>query len=155
MEKASFDKAFSEQFLATIKAFDFENCQDFINIGGKDERSGFDRLSELIRTSGSKFTSVCAFNDETAKGVLKAAKHYGLDVPNDISVISLLSSSKDNDFDSIYVSPKDFAESLIICLREDTPRCTVLTRAEYIEAGSVTFAKDTSSGKRRLSDFLL
>jgi DNA-binding LacI/PurR family transcriptional regulator len=46
----------------------------------------FEKVSEHIR-SGVKFTAVCAFNDTSAIGAIRALSDFGMSCPKDVSVI--------------------------------------------------------------------
>ena len=46
----------------------------------------FEKVSEHIR-SGVKFTAVCAFNDTSAIGAIRALSDFGMNCPKDVSVV--------------------------------------------------------------------
>ena len=72
----SFENAAYDAFSAVNSYFD----EELIMLSGTSEKSGFDGFSELFRRHGGKFSAVCAVNDDVAKGIIKAAKYYKLDV---------------------------------------------------------------------------
>lgn len=67
---------------------DIEFDEDILVVTpGYDETASYKATLELV-SSGKQFTSVIAFNDRLAIGVLKALYEQGFDVPNDVSVMA-------------------------------------------------------------------
>ncbi len=156
-ESSYFERTIRLSFINALKLSDTLLIPELINTGGNDEKSGFDRFSELIRRSGGKFTAVCTVNDETAKGAIKAAKYYNLNVPEDVSIISLCSADKECGFDRVYCDAMSIAAALY-CIAESSFTdygMLSLTEAQLIGVGTVSVAKDISGTQKRLSDFLL
>ena len=132
------------------------SIKQFTNTGGYDEKSGFERLSELIRRAGGNFSAVVTINDEVAKGALKAAKYYRLSVPEDLSVISISDVYENGSADGIFTNPKEIALEIFNSCTCNNPAvsnvyCTVSTSFGQTS----TNAKAESNSGRRLSDFLL
>lgn len=128
------------------------------NTGGSDEKSGFERLSELIRRAGGSFSAVVAINDEVAEGALKAAHYYRISVPEELSIISLLSCKKDGEVDRIYTDPECIAEEIygFFLFPSDKRGDTVsLCHAAPICGKTTAAAKKQADKEKRLSDFLL
>lgn len=155
-------------FIGTQDGFSFENAaydsfctvnsfldQELINLEGADEKSGFDGFSELFRRHGNKFTAVCTVNDEVAKGVLKATKYYKLNVPSDISVISLCSSNEKCDIDAIFYNPSDLAEEVIQSAKSSKRISTVLFGGSLKVKGTCESVNGSSDSEKNMSDFLL
>lgn len=155
-------------FIGTDKGFTYENAvygsfeavnsffdENLVNLSGNDEKAGFEGFSELLRRHGGKFTAVCTVNDEVAKGVIRAAKYYKLNVPEDISVISLCSSSKQSSIDGIFYDTEALAEELLYSAEKSQRIATVLFGGELMIKGSCSYAKGMGSGGKNMSDFLL
>ena len=155
-------------FIGTNKGYSFENAaydsfctvnsfldEELINLEGAEEKSGFDGFSELFRRHGNKFTAICTVNDAVAKGVLKAAKYYKLDIPKDLSVISLCSADRKSEIDAIFYSPDDLAEEIIESARASKRISTVLFGGSLLKKGTCSSIKSSSDGEKNMSDFLL
>ena len=130
----------------------------YTNTGGQSEKSGFDRLSELIRRAGGNFTAVAAVNDDIARGALKAAKYYRLSVPEELSVICLSSTAQDGEFDRVYTSPQQLAQEIynacVLC-RDNSYGAVTSPCCELIDNKTTLPVKIEKKDGRRLSDFLL
>jgi LacI family transcriptional regulator len=70
-----------------------------IQVGDYTEETGFDCAQRLLSLSNPP-TAIFAANDQSAIGVLKAAREAGLDVPGDLSVVGF-----DNIPEAAYISP--------------------------------------------------
>jgi len=131
--------------------------RQYTNTGGSDEKSGFERLSELIRRAGGKFSAAVAVNSLVAKGALKAAKYYRTDIPEELSVMVLTAFEKDG-CDCVYTDPDAFAAEIyngcILC-RKSEKTVTVCIEPSLSHGETTAEAKAEKSSGRRLSDFLL
>jgi hypothetical protein len=146
----SFENALYDSFSAVNSYFDENLCY----LGSSDEKCGFDGFSELFRRHGRNFTAVCAANDAIAKGIIKAAKYYKLNVPEDISVISLC-SSKNSDVDAIFYDTGALASEILYSLDNHTRIATVLFSGSLSVKGTSTSIKESSQSEKNMSDFLL
>lgn len=155
-------------FIGTNSSFTFENSlydsfstvnsyfdEELVHLSGADEKSGFDGFSELFRRHGDKFTAICTANDAIAAGVIKAAKYYKINVPEDLSVISLCSSKKDAGFDSIYYNTDDLAAEISDSVTNCHRLSTVLFSGKLSVKGSVSAAKSKNDNVGKMSNFLL
>ncbi len=104
----AFENAFYDSFSVVNSYFD----EDFVNLSGDDEKAGYDGYSELFRRHGGALTAICTPNDEVAKGVIKAAKYYNVNVPKDLSVISLCSTDKKSDTSGIYFDMDELSKEV-------------------------------------------
>lgn len=147
----SFENAAYDSFSAVNSFFD----EELVNLSGADEKSGFDGFSELFRRHGGKFTAVCTVNDEVAKGVLKAAKYYKVNVPEEMSVVSLCSAQAKPPVDAIFYNPSELAEEIISSSDASSRISTVLFGGKLIVSGSSSSIKEGNEGGKRMSDFLL
>lgn len=145
-----FENALYDSFAAVNSFFD----EEFVYLSSADEKCGFDGFSELFRRHGSKLTAVCTANDKIAQGVLKAAKFYKLNVPEDLSVISLCSSNKKSKTDSILYDMDELCDELIYSLKVRSRIANVLFSGTLSVKGTSAKSKDSSSTKN-MSDFLL
>lgn len=155
-------------FIGTDTGFSFENAaydafstvnsyfdSELVMLSGTSEKSGFDGFSELFRRHGGKFTAVCTANDEIAKGVIKAAKYYKLDIPGDISVISLCSTSKKTSADNIYYDADALSEEVLYSAENSQRIATVMFSGTLTSKGTCSFVSGSSDNEKRMSDFLL
>lgn len=149
-EGSTFENAAYDAFCAVNSFLD----EELINLAGADEKGGFDGFSELFRRHGGKFTSICTVNDEVAKGVIKAAKYYKIRVPEDVSVISLCSSTGSS-VDCIYYNPSDLAEEILCSADASSRVSTVLFGGNLVTKGSCASIKQGSGSGKKMSDFLL
>lgn len=147
----TYENAAYDSFCAVNSYFDSE----LVNLSGNDEKSGFDGFAELFRRHGGKFTAVCAVNNSVAKGILKAAKYYKVRVPEDLSVISLCSSRKENDVDSIVYDIDELADEIRLSLSCSHRISTVLFGGNLSVKGSCSPINDSSSDEKQISNFLL
>ncbi len=147
----SFENAAYDSFSAVNSFFD----EELVNLSGSDEKSGFDGFSELFRRHGGKFTAVCTVNDEVAKGVIKAAKYYKVNVPEEMSVISLCSAKAKPSVDAIYYNPSELAEEILESAKACLRVSTVLFGGKLVVSGSSSSIKEASENGKRMSDFLL
>jgi len=147
----SFENAAYDSFSAVNSFFD----EELVNLSGADEKSGFDGFSELFRRHGGKFTAVCTVNDEVAKGVIKAAKYYKVNVPEEMSVISLCSAQAKPSVDAIFYSPSELAEEILESANAAFRVSTVLFGGKLVTAGSSSSIKEENENGKRMSDFLL
>ncbi len=147
----SFENAAYDSFSAVNSFFD----EELVNLSGADEKSGFDGFSELFRRHGGKFTAVCTVNDEVAKGVIKAAKYYKVNVPEEMSVISLCSAKANPSIDAICYSPSELAEEILESANASFRVSTVLFGGKLVGAGSSSSIKAENENGKRMSDFLL
>lgn len=158
-ENSYVQKEYLSRFTSEISRTNPEsNIEQFTNTGGSDEKSGFERLSELIRRSGGNFTAVVAINDDVAAGALKAAKYYRVSVPDDLSVISLFGCEENCSADSFYTNPRDIALEIInSCIYGSCTNTssTVLCDFKQIQCNTTASVKSTKQSSRKLSDFLL
>lgn len=146
----SFENAAYDSFSAVNSYFN----SDFISLSGNDEKSGFDGFSELFRRHGGKFSAVCTVNDSVAAGVLKAAKYYKVNVPEDLSVISLCSSNRKNDIDSILYNTENLADEVLDSLAAHNRISTVMFGGSLSVKGTCAQSKSAKESKN-MSDFLL
>ncbi len=146
----AFENGLFDSF-ATVNSFYKE---ELVSLSGSDEKAGFDGFSELFRRHGGKFTAVCTCNDETALGVIKAAKYYKLNIPDDISVISLCSSRKTSGIDGIYYDTNEFAEEVFHSMAHPKRIATVLFGGNLLVHGT-TGKTSSADGGKKMSDFLL
>jgi len=157
-ETRSFERDRRLAFTRALTENGIEVNQELINTGGHDEKSGFDRFSELYRRSGVRITAVCAVNDEVAKGVINAAKQFGLDVPSELSVTGFAKLSKQSGITSAVSSAHDFAYELLCAVKAEEKSgstSTVTTTVGTAISGN-TVAKCVGEQKKRgMSDFLL
>lgn len=147
---ASFENAAYDSFCAVNSFLD----EELINLAGANEKSGFDGFSELFRKHGGKFTAICTVNDEVAKGVIKAAKYYKIRVPEELSVISLCSSTG-SVVDSIYYNTADLSEEILCSADASSRISTVLFGGNLSVKGSCASTKQGSTDTKKMSDFLL
>ncbi len=130
----------------------------FTNTGGQSEKSGFDRLSELIRRAGGNFTAVATINDDVARGAIKAAKYYKISVPEELSIISLSSVDAKESFDRVYTNPGYIAQEIFNACRfpRDNSFGSVTSPCcELVDSKTTLPVKIEKKDSRRLSDFLL
>ncbi len=146
----SFENAAYNSFSAVNSYFN----EEYISLMGTDEKSGFDGFSELFRRHGGKFSAVCTVNDAVAAGVLKAAKYYKLNVPEDLSVISLCSSDKNTKLDSIFYSAENLADEVLDSLFAHSRISTVMFGGSLSAKGTCAQSKSAKDNKN-MSDFLL
>lgn len=155
-------------FIGTDNGYSFENAaydsfnavnsypdDELVMLSGSSEKSGFDGFSELFRRHGRKFTAVCAVNDEVAKGIFKAAKYYKINVPKELSVISLCSSNASSDFDCIYYNSDELAEEIIHSAGVSSRISTVLFGGNLLKKGSCAAAFNSEENGKNMSNFLL
>ena len=155
-------------FIGTDKGLTFENAaydsfcavnsfldEELIILDGANEKSGFDGFSELFRRHGGKFTAVCAVNDAVAKGIIKAAKYYKVNVPEDLSVISLCSCDKASKIDSIFYDANDLADEIIESMKAYKRISTVLFGGSLSKKESGASIKNAGDDEKKMSDFLL
>ena len=143
---------------AVVKQIPESTIGQFTNTGGFDEKSGFERLSELIRRAGGNFTCAVCVNDLVAEGALKAAKYYKLSVPEDLSIISLCGFESKNTGDSIIFSCSDLAREIFYTFHTDIPcgsNVTIYCGGTAQIGKTTAEAKSGKNSARRLSDFLL
>lgn len=146
----AFENALYDSFSTVNSFFD----EEFVYLSSADEKCGFDGFSELFRRHGSKLGAVCTANDAIAKGVIKAAKYYKLNIPNDLSVISLCSSDKNSVSDAIYYDTDSLAKEILYSTSCTSRIATVLFSGSLNVKG--TCAKAAAFGdKKNMSDFLL
>lgn len=154
-------------FIGTKDGFSFENAaydsfcavnsfldEELINLSGADEKSGFDGFSELFRRHGNKFTAVCTVNDAVARGVIKAAKYYKLNVPENLSVLSLC-SSRDSGIDAIYYNPEELSEEVIHSAKSCRRISTVLFGGNLSPKGTCASTNASADQEKSMSNFLL
>lgn len=155
-------------FIGTDKGFTYENAvygsfeavnsfydENLVSLSGNDEKAGFDGFSELLRRHGGKFTAVCAVNDEVAKGIVRAAKYYKLNVPQDVSVISLCSTSKSSPIDGIYYDADSLRDEILYSASNAKRIATVLFGGELVVKGTCADAKGSNENSKNISNFLL
>ena len=155
-------------FIGTSKDFSFENAaydsfcavnsfldEELIMLSGADEKSGFDGFSELFRRHGGKFSAVCAVNDAVARGIIKAAKYYKINVPEDLSVFSLCSTRKNSGFDSIYYDMSDLAEEILYSADNCNRTSTLLFGGSLSVNGTCASIKEDTDTPKKMSSFLL
>ena len=147
----SFENAAYDAFSAVNSYFD----EELIMLSGTSEKSGFDGFSELFRRHGGKFSAVCAVNDDVAKGIIKAAKYYKLDVPGDISVISLCSTDKNSSVDSIYYDANALSEEVLYSAENSGRIATVMFGGTAVLKGTCGAVTSSSDDAKKMSDFLL
>ncbi|MBP3580474.1 MAG: substrate-binding domain-containing protein [Clostridia bacterium] len=156
---SSLQVQYRERFIQEVLRRNPEcNINQYTNIGGCDEKSGFDRLSELIRRAGGNFSAVATINSDVAAGAIKAAKYYRLSVPEELSVISLSGHDKMCQADTFNTNLNQLAyEILNSCAYNfDSSYGTVICCGfDFISGKTTTAAKAEKASGRRLSDFLL
>lgn len=144
----SFENAFYDSFSVVNSYFD----EGLVLLSGDDEKAGFDGFSELFKKHKNEFTAVCAVNDEVASGIIKAAKYYKINVPEDLSVISLCSTSKKEKIDGIYFDVQQLCDEVL----ESSDKChrvsAILFGGDLKKANTCGTAKETSD--KKTSDFL-
>ena len=145
-----FENALYDSFSAVNSFFD----EDFVYLSSADEKCGFDGFSELFRRHGSKLSAVCTANDEIAKGVIKAAKYYKLNIPSDLSVISLCSSNKNAASDAIYYDTDELSKEILYGASNTSRIATVLFSGSLNLKGTCDKAAALDD-KKNMSDFLL
>ncbi len=134
------------------------SIKHYTNIGGCDEKSGFDRLSELIRRAGGNFSAVATINCDVAAGAIKAAKYYKLSVPEELSVISLSGYDKMCQTDTFITNLNQLAyEILNSCAYsfDSSYGAVICCGFDFISGKTTTTAKTEKASGKRLSDFLL
>lgn len=155
-------------FIGTENGLSFENAaldsfnavnsypdSELINLSGSDEKSGFDGFSELFRRHGRKFTAVCTVNDAVAKGVMKAAKYYKINVPEELSVISLCSSNSKSDIDSVFYDTNFLADEIFDSVKAASRISTVLFGGTLSVKGTSASTNQGTQNGKNMSDFLL
>ena len=147
----AFENALYDSFAAVNSFFD----EELVYISSADEKCGFDGFSELFRRHGSKLTAICTANDAIAKGVIKAAKYYKLDVPSDLSVISLCSSNKKSQTDAIYYDMDELKEELLYSLKVGKRIANILFSGNVVSKGTCEKSKNSAGTSKNMSDFLL
>lgn len=154
-------------YIGTDKGLSFENAvydsfctvnsfldEELISLEAHDEKSGFDAFSELFRRHGKKFTAVCAVNDRVAKGILKAAKYYKINVPEELSVFSLCSSGKEK-IDAIVYDTDALADEIIYSVKNASRIATVLFGGKLTVHGTCAATTSFADGEKNISNFLL
>lgn len=147
----SFENAAYDAFSAVNSYFD----QELVMLSGTSEKSGFDGFSEMFRRHGGKFTAVCTVNDAVAKGIIKAAKYYKLDVPGDISVISLCSTNANSSVDGIYYSTDALSEEVLYSAENSQRIATIMFGGTLRQKGTCGTVSESLDDTKRMSDFLL
>ena len=155
-------------FIGTDKGLTYENAaydsfctvnsfldEELINLSGADEKSGFDGFSELFRRHGNKFTAICTVNDDVAKGVIKAAAYYKVNVPGQLSVISLCSCDKKSAVDSIFYDTEALSDEIFESLSACNRVSTVLFGGNLSVKGTCSSTNALSGTEKSMSDFLL
>lgn len=131
---------------------------EFVNTGGSDEKSGYQRTMELLRRSRDRFTAVCAVNDAAAKGALRALTDYGIKVPSECSVIGFGAVSENTEISSILCDCKTFAREIFHALcsaKEGGFGITCRTVIGVKLCGNTVSEAVSSRSRCSISDFLL
>lgn len=111
-------------YKSAIKDFDLKNTKQFLIQGDYSHDSGYQAALQLISYKTPPTAIVCS-NDVMAFGAIKAIREYGLNVPEDISVIGFdnieLCSQIYPSLTTIAAPIKDISnkaiESLMFCLQ--------------------------------------
>ncbi len=121
-----------------------------------DEQGGYDAFCALHRRMSGRFTAVFSESLDAAKGILRACKDLGIDVPRQLSV-ACLSYEKDSDITCAVFDKNILAQEILFALENEAESkyrtaCTTLVGYE-ISGDSIS----TAPGSRRstMSDFLL
>ncbi len=131
---------------------------EFVNTGGSDEESGYQRTMELLRRSRDRFTAICTVNDAAAKGALRALADYGIKVPSECSVIGFGAVSENTEISSILCDSKTFAREIFHALcsaKEGGFGITCKTVIGVKLCGNTVSEAVSSRSRGSISDFLL
>ena len=142
-------------YISNLTLSSLSHNTEYINLSSVSERSAFEAFGELIRRHSGKFSAVIVAGDEAASGVLKAAKHYRLSVPGDISVINLCSCSKNPVTDCIYFDADGLADETVVSLSKTEIPSTILFKGRLISNGTVARKDVKGISEGPMSDFLL
>lgn len=140
---ASFEKR--QRYKQLLHKNQISYCKEFCeNYGGYDFPTGYQKMNHIF-DSGHIPTAVIAINDTAALGVMQSIREHGLQVPEDISVISYDNTSicdmiqpklTSVDYNYEIFAEKIISTTIAVCEHQDMPLLQLIAPSLVIRSST-------------------